>query len=124
MDLHDRDARRIGREISRRLVDDGEHLLQDEGAAALRLRERRKENVARDAGNLDVHLNRRHALLRACDLEVHIAECVLHALNVRQDRIVVAVLDEPHGDARHGTLDRNARVHQRERAAADASHGA
>ena len=27
MDLHDRDARRIGREIGRRLVDDGEHLL-------------------------------------------------------------------------------------------------
>ena len=37
MDLHDRDARRIGREVVCRLVNDSEHLVQDKGAAALRL---------------------------------------------------------------------------------------
>ena len=38
---------------------------------------------------------------RAGDLEVHVAEVVLHAGDVGQDDVVVALLDQAHGDARH-----------------------
>ena len=37
---------------------------------------------------------------RAGDLEVHVAEVILGALDVGEDDVVVALLDEAHRDAR------------------------
>ena len=65
----------------------------------LRLLERRAHDLLRDAGDLDVHLERGDALARAGDLEVHVAEVVLGALDVGEDDVVVALLDEAHRDA-------------------------
>ena len=44
-------------------------------------------DLGRDALDLDVHLDRGDALRGAGDLEVHVAERVLHALDVGQDRV-------------------------------------
>ena len=37
--------------------------------------------------NLDIHLQRRHAVRRARDLEVHVAHGVLNALDIGQNRL-------------------------------------
>ena len=56
-------------------------------------------DLLRDARDLDVHLQRGDAVARAGDLEVHVAEMVLRTLDVGEDDVVVALLDEAHGDA-------------------------
>ncbi len=58
----------------------------------------------------------------AGDLEVHVAVVVFLAGDVGQDGEAVAVGDEAHRDAGDRRLDRHARVHERERAAADGGH--
>ena len=68
-------------------------------ARLLGLRERVAQDVERHAGDLDVHLERGDPVLRAGDLEVHVAEVVLDAGDVGQDDVVVALLDEAHRDA-------------------------
>ena len=59
---------------------------------------------------------------RAGDLEVHVAEVVLGTLDVGEDDVVVALLDETHRDAGDRRLDRHAGVHQGQRRAADGAH--
>ena len=75
------------------------HLVEDELARPLRLVERRPHDLLRDAGDLDVHLQGGDAVTRAGDLEVHVAEVVLGSLDVGEDDVVVALLDEAHRDA-------------------------
>src|SRR6478752_1820688 len=48
-----------------------------------RLRQRRGHDLARDAEDLDVHLQRGNAVGRAGHLEVHVAEVILVAEDVR-----------------------------------------
>ena len=105
-----------------RRVDRLAHLAEDEQPALARLRERVAQDLERDARDLDVHLERGDAVLRAGDLEVHVAEVVLDAGDVGQDRVVVALLDQAHRDAGDRRLQRHARVHQRHRGAADRGH--
>ena len=52
------------------------------------------------------HLERGDALRGAGDLEVHVTEVILGALDVGQDGVFVALLHEPHRDARDGRRDR------------------
>src|SRR5918993_169915 len=122
-DLHGLDARSMLAELGtgrgERLV----HLFEDVGAAFLGLIERDAHDLLGDAGDLDVHLEGRDALLRSGHLEVHVAEVILVAENVGQDRIALTLEDEAHGDARHRTAQRHARIHQGERGAADGGHG-
>jgi hypothetical protein len=92
------------------------------GASPLGLLERALHDFLRDAGDLDVHLQGRDAFARARDLEVHVTEVILGALDVGEDDVVVAFLHETHGDAADGCLDRHAGVHQRQCRAADGSH--
>src|SRR6202166_573370 len=53
------------------------HLAQNMQAAFARLIERDTHDLLRDAGDLDVHLERGDTLFRAGDLEVHVAKMVL-----------------------------------------------
>ena len=76
------------------------HGLEDVEASGARLGERLLEDLAAQALDLDVHLERRDALARAGDLEVHVAVVVLLAGDVGEDREAVAVGDEAHRDAR------------------------
>ena len=115
-------TRRIRREFFRRLINAFQHLAKDKSTPLLRLCQSGGENIPRDARDLDIHLNRSDSLCRSRNLKVHIAECVFHALYIRQNGIIVAVPDEPHGDTGNRALNRNPRAHQRERTAADAAH--
>ena len=92
-------------------------------AAVLRLIERDAHDLLGDAGDLDVHLQRGDAALGAGHLEVHVAEMILVAEDVGQDREALTLEDEAHGDAGDRTAQRHARIHQRQRGAADGGHG-
>ncbi len=63
------------------------------------------------------------SLRRAGNLEVHVAEVVLHALDVGQ-RYVTALFahDKPDRYSGHRRLDRDSGVHERERTGADRRH--
>ncbi len=76
-----------------------------------------------DAFDLDVHLQRSDTLSRPGHLEVHVAEVVLVAQDVGDDRVAIPFLHKTHGDARHLRLNRHAGVHQREARAAHRGHG-
>src|SRR4051812_28952815 len=122
VDLDRRDPRSVLGERLARCRDRGLHRAEDRHAGILRLRQRLLHDLAADAGDLDVHLQRRDPLARAGDLEVHVTEVILGALDVGQDLVGVAFLDEAHRDAGDRRRDRHARVHQRERRAADRAH--
>ena len=61
-------------------------------------------------------------VLGARDLEVHVAEVILGAEDVGEDRVLLAFLDQAHRDAGDGAANRNAGIEQRERATADRRH--
>ena len=72
--------------------------------------------------DLDIHLKRGDAIARARDLEVHIAQRILDALDVGQDRELAFSGHKAHRNARDGRLDRHTGVHQRKRRAAHRRH--
>ncbi len=115
LDLQRGDARRVLRQLVARRRQRLGHLAEDVQAAFARLVERRLEDLARQALDLDVHLDGGDAVFGAADLEVHVAEVILVAEDVGEDGDALALLDEAHGDAGDRRLDRHARVHQRQR---------
>ena len=117
------DARRMLAKIRAGVAKRFRHLAEDVQPAVARLIERRLHDLGRDTGDLDVHLERSHALGRTGNLEVHVAEMILVADDVRQNRDAIRFLDEAHGDASNRRFQRNACVHHRQRSAADACHG-
>ena len=72
--------------------------IEDELASLLRLGEGVPHDLLGDADDLDVHLEGGHAFSGTGDLEVHVAEVVLRSLDVREDHVVVALLDKAHRD--------------------------
>src|SRR4029453_16340056 len=116
------DARGIFAELWPRRVDGLVHLGKDVHAAVARLIERDLHDFLGDAGDLDVHLERGHALGGASPLEVHVAEMVLGAKDVGEHGESLSFLDEAHGDAGDRTFDRDTCVHHGERAAAHCGH--
>src|SRR6185312_11097141 len=99
-DLVDRDLDRLDarRKFAELFTCTGErlrHFAEDVNPARMRLIERDTHDLFGDAGDLDVHLQRGHAVRRTRNLEVHIAEVVFIAENVGQDGEVLAFLDEP-----------------------------
>ncbi len=121
-DVEHLDARRVLAELVAVLRQGLRHLAQDVHAPVLRLAERHAHDLLGDAGDLDVHLQRGHAPLGARYLEVHIAEMILVAEDVGQHGIALVLEDEAHGDAGGRALERDARVHQRQRRAAYGGH--
>ena len=116
------DARReLGQLLARR-GDLGQHGLEYARAPAFGLRQRLGQDVGGQALGLVVHLQSRDAFGRARDLEVHVAQEVLEALDVGQDDVAVAFLDKAHGHARDRALDGHAGVHQGQRRAAGRGH--
>ena len=96
--------------------------VEDLHPGPLRLLERLREHVGRDAGELRVELERRDEVLRPGDLEVHVAVGVLRPEDVRERDVLAAFVDQTHRDAGDHVVDRNAGVHERQRRAADARH--
>src|SRR5258708_5548290 len=122
IDLDRLDAWRELAELLGRRADHVGHLAEDERARLFGLRQRVTQDVERDAGDLDVHLQRGDSALGAGDLEVHVAEVVLDAGDIGEDDVVVTLLDEPHRDSRDRPLHRHAPVPHRQRAPPDPGH--
>ena len=108
------DARRGVAQLFAGRGDFCEHGLQNEVAASLGLLQRATENLGGQALGLVVHLKCGDAFLGARDLEVHVAQEVFQTLDVGKNDDVVAFLNKAHGDAGNGSLDRHARVHERQ----------
>src|SRR5947207_3968096 len=123
LDVDGDDARRVHGELAARTRERLVHDAEDVEPRPPRVLERLLHDGARHAGDLDVHLHRGDARLRARDLEVHVAEVVLVTEDVGEDAYLVALPDEPHGHAGDRRLDGHATVHERERAAAYGGHG-
>ena len=122
-DLDGDDTRRQFGNVGARLGYGRGHPIEDVQPALPGLEQRFLHDLSRDPGNLDVHLQRGDAVPAAGDLEVHIAVVVLESGDIRQDRIVLSLLDQSHGDTGDGSLERHACVLQRHDGAADGRHG-
>ncbi len=122
----DRDhARGEGREALARRRDDRVHHREDLQARLTSLLEALSEDLLRQALDLDVEVQAVDAVLRAGDLEVHVAGGVLEALDVGEERVAVLVLvEQADGDAGDRCLQRHAAVQHRERCGAAGGHGA
>src|SRR5829696_6866316 len=122
VDLDRADPRGVLGELGARLADRVGHLREDLAPPGERLVEGVAQDLEGDAADLDVHLERGDPTLGAGDLEVHVAEVILDAGDVGQHDVVLALLDEAHGNARHRALDRHAGIHEREARAAHRGH--
>ena len=98
------------------------HPIEDELTRLPGLDEGVLHDLLRDAGDLDVHLERGDAEPGARHLEVHVPEVILRALDVREDHVVGALLDQAHRDARHGPGHPNPGGEQRQRGRAHRPH--
>ena len=92
-------------------------------ARFLGLSQRHLHDLAGYALNLDVHLQGSDAIGGAGHFEVHVAEVIFVAQNVGEHSKTVAVFDQAHSDAGHMRFHGHARIHQRQAASADRSHG-
>ena len=116
------DPRRVVAHLGARPRQDRQHLVEHEEPRLPRLLEGLGHDLVGQAFDLDVHLQGRDPFLGAGDLEVHVAEHVLDALDVGQDREFAFAGDQAHRDSRNRRLDGHACVHQSERRPADRSH--
>jgi hypothetical protein len=116
------EPRSVGTHLGARCPDGLRHLAEHVQPRLARLGQRLPHDVDRDAADLDVHLQRGDPLLGAGDLEVHVTVVILAPHDVGEDADLVALLDQSHRDARHGSRERHARVHERHGGPADAGH--
>src|SRR5690606_554790 len=76
-----------------------------------------------DALDLDVHLQRGHAIGGTGYLEVHVAEVIFVTQDIGDHReATVVFLHQAHGNTGHRRLHRHAGIHQRHRGAAYGRH--
>ena len=124
-DLDRDDARRGRRHLVGR-VDRLVHDLEDRQARVAGLLQRGAEHRGGDAVELGVELQRGDEVLRAGDLEVHVAEGVLGAEDVGEGDVlglaVDLVGDQAHRDARDRRAQRHTGVEQRHGRGADRAH--
>ena len=85
-DLEGLDARRVFAELGAGIGQRLGHFAEDVDTPVLGLAERDLHDLLGDALDLDVHLQRGDALVGAGHLEVHVAEMILVAEDVGQDR--------------------------------------
>ena len=101
-----------------------EHLAQDMGTAAMRLRQSLGQDFIRKTVNLYIHLASSDAIGRTANLEVHIAQMVLIAQNIGKNRVIacLGVGNQAHRDTAHRLADLHPGIHQRQAAGANRSH--
>src|SRR5439155_2051240 len=101
VDLEGHHPRRVLRDLGARVRQGFLHQVQDVHAPLARLRQRHGHDFLGDALDLDVHLQGGNAAVGAGDLEVHIAQVILVAEDVREHGEAVAFLDQTHRDPRN-----------------------
>ena len=123
-DLHRFDAWGVDREFTR--AGDGfVHLAQNVHTARFGLCQSFLHDLGRDAGDLDVHLQRRDTCFGTGHFKVHVAKVVFVTQDVRQDRIgAVFFQDQTHGNTRDGCFQRHTCVHHGQGATANRRHRA
>ena len=121
-DGDDGDARRV---LADRLAGRRErprHFVENMQTAVARLGQGEFHDLLGDRGYLDVHLQRRQAVDRARHLEVHVAQVVLVTDDVGEHGDAVGLLNQSHGDAGDGPLQRHPGIHHGERRPAYRGH--
>ena len=123
-DVEGNDAGHLRLHLLTGLADGLHHFAHDMLTTGLGLHESLFDDVKRQTVALDIHLGSGQTVLGTGGLEVHIAQVVLVAEDIREDGILVfaGVLDQTHGNTCHRLLDRHTCIHQRQRTAADGSH--
>jgi hypothetical protein len=121
-DLEADDLGGIGLDAGGRLGDGAGNHVEDRVAGVAGLLQRLGEHLGGDAVDLGVELQGGDELAGPGHLEVHVTEGVLGTEDVGEGGVATFGVDEAHGDAADGGLDRHAGVHQRERRAADRGH--
>ncbi|CNV33065.1 Uncharacterised protein [Salmonella enterica subsp. enterica serovar Bovismorbificans] len=116
------DTRREFRDIAARRVDRLFHHAQDVQTRTFSLVQRNLHDLFGDTFNFDIHLQRRDTVAGTRHFEVHIAQVIFVAQNVRQYNVVVAFFHQTHSDTCYGGFNWHASVHQRQRSAAHGSH--
>ena len=118
------DARYAGLVVLTRLGDALGDLAEDVHAAFAGLLQRGGQHLVGESVDLDIHLRGGDTVGGARHLEIHVAQVVLIAQNIRQHGPPAAcgIRDQTHGDTRYGFLDLHAGVHQREGSGADRRH--
>src|SRR3990172_839254 len=122
LDFDRDDARRVARDVFAVRRDGLVHDAEDVHPAFPRLVQGLAHDIAVDAADLDVHLQRGDPAGGTGDLEIHVAQVILVAEDVGENSHMLPFFDQPHGDARHRRRYRYAGVHQRERPAAHRRH--
>ena len=101
-----------------------EHLAQDMGTAAMRLRQSLGQDFIRKTVNLYIHLASGNTIGRTANLEVHIAQMVLIAQNIGKNRVIAClwVGNQAHRDTAHRLADLHPGIHQSQASGANRSH--
>jgi len=81
-----------------------------------------RDRLQRQSGHLHIHLQGCDAGIGAGHLEIHIAQEILHALDVGKHADFIAFLNQAHGRPANRLADGDAGIHQRQRRAADRAH--
>jgi hypothetical protein len=121
-DLYRDDTRRVPGEIATRGGQRLVHLAEDVQASFLGLRQRLFHDLEVEPLDLDIHLDGRDAILGASDLEIHVTEMVFGTEDIRQNRVLLAFLDETHRHAGDGRFHGHTGIEQRERSATHRRH--
>ena len=89
-----------------------------------RLLQRGGQHLVGEAVDLDIHLRGGDTVAGTRHLEVHVAQMILVAQDVRQHGPLAAlgIRDQTHGDARHGLAQFHAGVHEGQRTGANGGH--
>ena len=116
------DLRGRGCDLCTRCRDAGIHVVEDGQAGFFGLLERGGQDVGGNALDLGVELQGGDGVGSTGDLEVHVAERILGTENVGEGGVLAFGVDQAHGNAGHGSLDRHTGVHQGQRARADRGH--
>ena len=127
IDGHGDAARRILGQLRSRLRDFFLHNFHDVHSAFTGLSQRLLHDFSGEAVNLDIHLHGSDAHFRSGYLEVHIAHEIFHSLNVAEDchlagSVLFHAFNQSHGNARNGSADGNAGIHQCQTGSACGGH--
>ena len=110
------------RNVATRRINRLFHHAQDVQTRTFSLVQSNLHDLFGDTFNFDIHLQGRDTVTGTRYFEVHIAQVVFVAQNVRQNNVVVALFHQTHCDTCNGGFNWHACIHQRQRGTTHGSH--